>query len=147
MLTQSDMVAIVKAEASEYQLFPEVMCAIAEQESAWNPWAIRYEPAFYEHYVAPLLKSGEVKSPTEATARAISWGLFQTMGQSVREIGFIAPMASLCEPATSAIWGCKLFTVKLQHAGGNLEKALALWNGGGAPLYPSQVLARVDKYK
>lgn len=141
------MIAIVKATASDEKLFPEIMCAIVEQESSWNPWSIRYEPAFYEHYVAPLLKSGEVKSQTEATARAISWGLFQTMGQSVRELGFAGPMASLCDPATSAIWGCKLFTVKLGHAGEDLEKALALWNGGGNPLYPGQVLARVEKYK
>ena len=28
--------------------------AVVEQESGWNPWAMRYEPAFFSKYVAPL---------------------------------------------------------------------------------------------
>ncbi len=30
-----------------------VVCAVVEQESGWNPWAMRYEPHFFAKYVAP----------------------------------------------------------------------------------------------
>ena len=145
-MVQADMVNIARATATDEGLFPELVCAIIEQESDWNPWAIRYEPGFFEHYVKPLLDSTTI-SVTEAQIRAISWGLMQTMGQSVREIGFNGPMASLCDPQTGILWGCKLFTKKLGFAGGDTEKALLLWNGGGRPAYVQEVLARVEKYK
>lgn len=128
-------------------LFPEIICAICEQESSWNPWAIRYEPAFYKHYIEPLCERGEVKSPTEATARAISWGLMQTMGQVVRELGFSGRMASLCDPEIGIIWGCKVLLLKLKHSGGDIRKALLFYNGGGNPHYPDEVLAKAEKYK
>ncbi len=35
-------------------LDPALVCAVVEQESNWNPWAIRYEPLFFAKYVAPL---------------------------------------------------------------------------------------------
>jgi soluble lytic murein transglycosylase-like protein len=145
-MIQADMQNIAKATAVELQLDPEIVCAICEQESSWNPWSIRYEPAFYEHYVLPILKTTTI-GPTEAQARAFSWGLMQTMGQTVRELGFTGNLASLCDPSVGILWGCKVFAHKLEAAGGNVEKALLLYNGGGNADYPSQVLAKVEKYR
>ncbi len=31
-----------------------LVCAVVEQESNWNTWAIRYEPIFIAKNVAPL---------------------------------------------------------------------------------------------
>lgn len=66
------------------------------QESSWNPFAIRYEPAFYARYVPDAIKRN---NKTEAYARATSWGLGQMMGQVAREQGFAGRyLAELCDP-------------------------------------------------
>jgi len=145
-MVEADMQNIARATAADMKLAPEIICAIIEQESSWNPWSIRYEPAFFEHYVKPILDTTTI-SVTEAYARSISWGLMQTMGQTVRELGFVGPLASLCDPSVGILWGCKVFEHKLGAAGWNTEKALLLYNGGGNLSYPGQVLARIDKYK
>ncbi|MGA8268053.1 MAG: lytic transglycosylase domain-containing protein, partial [Candidatus Acidiferrales bacterium] len=84
---------------------------------------------------------------TEAYSRAISWGLMQVMGQTARERGFAGKFLSeLCDPATGLDAGCDLFAHKLAIVEGKIERALALWNGGANPEYPTQVLARVASY-
>lgn len=50
-----ELVALTCRAAGAHGLWPELVCAIVEQESAWNPWALRYEPAFYEKYIATRL--------------------------------------------------------------------------------------------
>jgi soluble lytic murein transglycosylase-like protein len=128
--------------AAKYDLLPELVCAVVEQESSWSPWAIRYEPAFYTRYVMPL-----GLPETEARARSISWGLCQIMGEVARELGFVGPMASLCDPDTGLEWGCRKLKKCFDAVGGDTQKALLHWNGGGNPDYPAQVVARVEKYK
>jgi hypothetical protein len=91
------LIALARAAAAQHSLNPALICAIVEQESAWDPHAIRYEPAFRTRYVAPL-----GLPPTGEVARSISWGLMQVMGQVAREHGFTAKsLAALCDPATS----------------------------------------------
>ena len=66
---------------------PALVCAIVEQESSWNTWAMRYEPAFFAKYVAGLYTNNKITA-SEAYARGFSWGLMQVMGQVAREMGF-----------------------------------------------------------
>jgi soluble lytic murein transglycosylase-like protein len=140
-------VSLAQETARVHALWPDLVCAIIEQESAWNPWALRYEPAFYAKYIAPRMATGAIASATEAHARAFSWGLMQVMGQVAREHGFTgASLAALCEPVTAVDIGCRVFAAKLAVAEGRVERALALWNGGGNPDYPAAVLARVTHY-
>lgn len=140
------LVALAKQKAREHNLDELLVCAIVEQESSWNPWAIRYEPGFFAKYVAPLYTQGKI-SATEAYARAFSWGLMQLMGQSARERGFANTfLPSLLDPATNLDWSCQHFTFKLSQAGGDITRALLLWNGGGNPDYPTEVLARKAHY-
>ncbi len=148
------LVSLARAAAAAHNLYPELVCAICEQESAWNPWAIRYEPAFYEKYIRPLVDSGRlspspgISAATEARARAFSWGLMQVMGQVAREHAFAgASLAELCDPPTGLGVGCRVFAAKLAAAEGNVTRALLLWNGGANREYPAEVLARADKYK
>jgi soluble lytic murein transglycosylase-like protein len=92
-----ELVALAKQKADAHQLYPELVCAICEQESSWNSWSIRYEPGFYEKYVAPLWLKAAIKTLTEAQARSFSWGLMQVMGQTAREHGFDGPfLSALC---------------------------------------------------
>jgi soluble lytic murein transglycosylase-like protein len=159
MPTRAELIALARTAADAHQLDAALVCAICEQESAWNPWAIRYEPAFFAHYVAPQLNSGRI-SVTESQARAFSWGLMQVMGQVAREHNFgadfpaaapsipnnAAPLSQLCDPATGLDVGCQVFSAKLSAAHGDIPRALQLWNGGGNPNYAALVLARVSGY-
>jgi soluble lytic murein transglycosylase-like protein len=151
--TRSDLIALARAAAEAHQLDAALVCAICEQESAWNTWAIRYEPVFYSHYIVPQLSAGQI-SATEAQARAFSWGLMQVMGQVAREHNFgagspqnITSLSRLCDPACGLEIGCTVFATKLAAAHGDATRALQLWNGGGNPNYAAEVLARVEKYQ
>ena len=141
-MTQPELIFLVKQTADRHQLYPELVCAIVEQESSWNSWAVRYEPAFRSRYVAPL-----GLPPTEEVSRATSWGLMQVMGQVAREAGFSGKFLSqLCDPPTGVEIGCVVLTHKIAAAEGNVAKALLLWNGGANPNYADEVLTRAAKY-
>ncbi len=143
----SPHLALARETAAAHQLYPDLVCALCEHESAWEPWAMRYEPAFLSKYVAPLYTARKI-SGTEAYARAFSWGLMQVMGQTAREHGFAGEFLSeLCDPAVGLEIGCRVLAHKLAAAEGNVERALLLWNGGSNRDYPAQVLARSAKYK
>jgi soluble lytic murein transglycosylase-like protein len=137
------LIALARKIAAEHQLYPELVCAICEQESSWDPWAIRIEPRFYEKYTKPMLLSD-----TEEYSRAISWGLMQVMGQTAREHGFLGHFLSeLCHPPVGLEIGCRVLAHKLAAAEGHVEKALLLWNGGANKHYAVEVLARARKYE
>ena len=107
---------------------------------------MRYEPAFFTKYVAPLYTNNKV-SASEAYARGFSWGLMQVMGQVARETGF-EPLflSALCDPEQGLAIGCKVLRKKFDAAGGDPTRALLAWNGGGNALYAAQVLARRPHY-
>src|SRR5712692_6395106 len=100
LMTKEEMIALARATAVKHALDPVLVCAVIEQESAWNPWAVRYEPGFLSRYVAPLYAAGKL-SATETYTRSMSWGLMQVMGQVAREFGFAGDsLPELCDPAT-----------------------------------------------
>ncbi len=155
MTAPAELVALAHAAASAHSLWPELVCAVVEQESSWNPWALRYEDAFYTRYVerqlagnlGPQIARGALTDATEARARAFSWGLMQVMGQVARERGFAGPsLAALCDPATGLDFGCRVLAAKLAAAEGNVARSLLLWNGGADPNYAAAVLARTAHY-
>jgi hypothetical protein len=175
MSAPAELVSLAKQNALAHHLDPAIVCAIIEQESSWNPHAIRYEPLFFAKYVAPLYTNNKI-SATEAYARGFSWGLMQVMGQTAREAGFAEPFLSLlCDPGTALEVGCRVFRKKLDTANnqslfrseqpqvpapsegisptpseatgnGVVTRALLLWNGGANPNYASEVLARRPHY-
>ena|ERR1700720_4219955 len=92
------LVALARRAAAVQSLDPALVCAVVEQESGWNPWAVRYEPQFFAKYVAPLYTNNKV-SASEVYARGFSWGLMQVMRQVAREAGFDPVfLSSLCDP-------------------------------------------------
>jgi soluble lytic murein transglycosylase-like protein len=144
---KQQMIILAKQVASRFQLVPELVCAVVEQESGWDPWAVRYEPAFMTKYVAPLFTNNKI-SGTEAYTRAMSWGLMQVMGQVAREKGVtLRFLSGLCDPEAGLSVGCEVLAEKLARNGGDVVKGLQAWNGGGNPTYAKEVLARVDRYK
>jgi len=144
-----ELISIAHSVATCHALDPSLICAIIEQESNWNPHAIRYEPAFFAKYVAPLFTNNKIEpaTNTEAYSRAFSWGLMQVMGQSARETGFTGQFLSeLCDPANGIEAGCTLFAHKLAIARGNISQALQFWNGGANPNYATEVQSRMHNY-
>jgi soluble lytic murein transglycosylase-like protein len=138
-----ELLSLTRTIAAQHALPPALVCAVVEQESAWNPYAIRYEPAFRMRYVAPLGLSS-----TEEIARSISWGLMQVMGQVAREHGFTGKfLAALCDPATGLDAGCQVLASKISASAGDLTLALERWNGGANLGYAAEVLARVERYR
>ena len=140
------LISLARRAAAAQSLDPALVCAVVEQESAWNPWAIRYEPLFFAKYVAPLYTNNKI-SASEAYARGFSWGLMQVMGQVAREFAFDAPfLSALCDPEQGLALGCKVLRKKFDNAAGDATRALLAWNGGGNPAYAAQVLARKPHY-
>jgi soluble lytic murein transglycosylase-like protein len=140
------LVALAGRAAGAQSLDPTLVCAIVEQESGWNPWAMRYEPAFFAKYVANLYTNNKI-SASEAYALGFSWGLMQVMGQVARETGFDALFRSaLCDPEQGLATGCKVLRKKFDAMAGDMTRALLAWNGGANPAYAAQVLARRPHY-
>lgn len=146
-MTKDEMIALARQAAAKYDLDEALVCAIVEQESSWNPWAMRYEPAFFAKYIGPLYARGKI-TVTEAYARAFSWGLMQVMDEVARENGFDSHLwpSQLCDPLLGLDVGCRVFAAKLVKAEGDTAKALQLWNGGSNPNYFSEVLVRIPTY-
>jgi soluble lytic murein transglycosylase-like protein len=138
----SQLLILARKAATAQSLDPALVCAVVEQESAWNPWAMRYEPAFFSKYVATLYTNNKI-SATEAYARGFSWGLMQVMGQVARETGFDAVfLSALCEPEQGLAIGCKVLRKKFDAMAGDTTRALLAWNGGANPTYAALVIAR-----
>jgi len=146
MAVPSQLIVLARKAAAAQSLDPALVCAVVEQESAWNPWAIRYEPLFFAKYVASLYTNNKI-SASEAYARGFSWGLMQVMGQVARESGFDALfLSALCDPEQGLAIGCKVLRKKIDAMAGDTMRGLLAWNGGGSPAYPAQVLARKPHY-
>jgi soluble lytic murein transglycosylase-like protein len=141
-----ELVVLAKRQAISFALDPAIVCAVVEQESAWNTFALRFEPAFFAKYVASLYTNNKVTA-SEAYARGFSWGLMQVMGQVARETGYDAPyLSAICDPQQGLAIGCKVLRKKFDATAGDTTRALLAWNGGANPQYPVQVLARRPHY-
>ena len=124
------------------------------QESGGNPFAVRYEPGFYERYLkdksVDFVPSG-CSRDTERIGRSISWGLMQIMGETARCVGFRGWFGELLMPETGLAWGCA-YLARLRDrylARGGWPGVLRAYNGGPgnwanpANHYPDAVLSHI----
>lgn len=137
-----DLLRIACNTADAYRINRQLVCAVVEQESNWDTYAFRAEPAFLDHYIAPLLLE-----PTESWGRSISWGLLQVMGQVAYEFGFARVYTMLTDPYIGLDTGCKVLKHKLSLHPGDVSAGLLAYNGGANKLYADQVLARIANYQ
>ena len=156
---QRDLRDLAFRIARQKSLDPATVCAVIEQESAWNTYAIRSES-----------KSGFARRYGRAYARIVrqtvskrddrwfrypdifytSYGLMQVMYPvAVEQLGGddLQYPTLLCMPEIGISYGCSLLALKIRAAGGAVHKGLLYYNGGGNPRYPDEVLERVGKYR
>jgi soluble lytic murein transglycosylase-like protein len=146
MSAPPQLLTLAHKAAAARSLDPALVCAVIEQESSWNTWAMRYEPFFFTKYVAVLYTNNKITA-SEAYARGFSWGLMQVMGQTAREMGFDGNfLSALCDPEQGLAIGCKLLRKKIDTMDNDLTRGLLAWNGGANPSYATQVLARRPHY-
>lgn len=141
-MTKDELVALARKAAGLYRVDSAIVCAVVEQESNWNPWAIRYEPAFYQKY-----ESASPHDVTVRVARAISWGLMQIMGQTARDEEYSGPYAQLTDPWINLDLGVGILARLVEADPKGVQGALERWNGGSNPDYAAEVMARVEKYR
>lgn len=139
---------LVTREALKHQVPFDIIIAMICQESGGDRWAVRYEQAFFSRYIASkdrgsllgfIPRETKCTLMTEKFLRANSFGLMQIMGETAREIGFKGPLLSLTVPSINVALGCQYFAAKLKQHGGDVDKALLSWNGGGNKKYPFMV--------
>jgi soluble lytic murein transglycosylase-like protein len=136
------MQEIINQKARQFDIDPKLIRAFCTVESSMNPYACRYEPAFYDRYILPLTVESlrlrnplmqATRIPTIATERiqlATSWGLMQIMGQTAREFGFRGQfLAELTDPATGLEYALKYLQRKL-NAYSDIRDAISAYNAG-----------------
>jgi len=113
--------------AQTYGLPADVLEGQVLAESHGDPNALRYEPAFFARYVFENVNS---KASHFGPLAACSFGLLQVMLETAMEDGFDGRPEQLFEPMVGLAWGAKHLKWCLDWAGGDLERALACYNGG-----------------
>lgn len=144
----------IEATAFAHNILPSIVLSMSLVESGGNPFAMRFEPTFYDRYIKGMSLSfvpPGCSKDTEAIGRATSWGLLQIMGETARNIGFRGWFGELLTPEIGLEWGCR-YLARLRdrflNAGG-WEVVCRAYNGGPgnahnpANTYPAKVLAHL----
>lgn len=121
--------------ADNYGLPRNLLQAQCEQESNGDPFALRYEPHFFDRYIRgnPNAKAGQY-----GAFAACSLGLLQIMVETAYEIGFTDRPEALFNPRVGLAWGAKRMNGLLAASGNDYPSALAAYNGGPALLHLSR---------
>ena len=106
-MASADLLALARQVAAVEGVPFELLAAVAQVESAWNPRAYRYEPALQE----------------------ASYGLCQTLYSTARGLGFTGKPEELFDPRTSLTYGARYLARQLA-AFGTPGLAAAAYNAG-----------------
>lgn len=146
----------IVAAASEHGLDSDLVQAVVEQESSGVASAYRFEPAFFQRYLATNPRYRD-RIPQEVSA---SYGLMQVMYTTAIDHGFTGQPWELFAPAVSLHYGClhlaslvawaRSLYIGLETEARDIitRSALAAFNGGKAgnkPLGPLRNREYADK--
>lgn len=128
----------IDANACAFGLEPALVHAVVMAESSGRPYAYRFEPNFWRTYLA---NKPEWSNQLPARVSA-SYGLMQIMYPMAWELGFRYEPELLFVPRVNLFWGCQYLGELLRWAKGDVDTALASYNGGKgaglkAPDYPN----------
>lgn len=169
IFTRGQVFDVCRKIAPKYNFEVELIQALCLQEGGKNkagafvPDRARLELGFYSHYTEGM----GIPTSTECLL-AISYGVTQMMGESLREAHYFDdyfarqsderkillnnPMSQIavvkaiddyCENLTDQIeYGCKWLSKKRDMAGNNVIKMLGFWNGDTSGKYANEVLGK-----
>lgn len=128
--------------ADKHGVDPALALAIAEVESGFDTYAVRFEPKF--RWTDTSLPNPPVCTvKTEEILQATSWGLMQVMGVVAVELGHRGWLTELTRPEHGAKYGVMHLKKKIEKYGGKgIEAAVSAYNAG-APITGNK--AYVDK--
>lgn len=118
--------SVIEKIAALHDLDPLLVEAVVLQESSGRADAFRFEPGFWERY----LKKHPRWKDWEPRRAASSYGLMQIMAPVAFEHGFSQEPEALFGIATNIEIGCRVLARLLERFSGDVEKALAAYNGG-----------------
>lgn len=120
----------IKQATTKYNVDPAIVKAIITQESAWQMFALRYEPN-YRYLFQPEIyaKSAFISISTEVNTQKMSWGLGQIMGGLAREQGHKGLMGELFIPQNNINHIC-IRIAALKKKCDSPEEIFACYNGG-----------------
>jgi soluble lytic murein transglycosylase-like protein len=129
--------------ALAHSLDPKLVTAVVLQESSGNTDAFRYEPAFFERYLAH--KPEYAGKPRRRVSS--SYGLMQIMYSTARQHGYTGDPETLFLPACGLEYGCRHLRLLL-NTHGDVEAALSAYNAGSPDSpkgrqYAAKVLAKM----
>ena len=138
--------AEVELIADRHALDPDLVQAVCLVESSGQTHAYRYEPAFWDRYLAGK-PEWDGSNPERVSA---SYGLMQVMFPVAVEHGMdrTDPPEYLFVPLIGLDYGCRVLAKRLTWARGDVRAALASYNGGkggNAPGGPMRNGAYADK--
>jgi len=180
LFNKSDVFEMCEKIAPKYKFEPSLIKALCQQECEhrvvgkdgklhFNPDIfradkVRLEQNYYDKYVE---RQNEFASTTEGLF-ALSWGIMQIMGLSLKELKFFEwffdqqseatkiflgnPYSELTVPKAlnwlvvnldaMVEWGCKWLDRKRTLAKGDINKMLDFWNGCSDGSYHKEVLEK-----
>jgi soluble lytic murein transglycosylase-like protein len=129
----------VETASAAHGLDPDVVQAVCLTESSGKTHAYRHEPAFWRRYLAPKAE-WKTANPDRVSS---SYGLMQIMYPVACELGYADKPEVLFVPEVGLHWGCRKLAALVKWANGNLDQALAAYNGGqggnSKPPYRNQI--------
>jgi soluble lytic murein transglycosylase-like protein len=136
--SKPQMVLLAERAATEAGLAPELLCALVDVSSAWQPGKVEVAHASLVYF-----QGCDVE---ECSARNYRWGLTQVLGSAAREAGYKESLYDLTEPPANLAIGARVLAGLVRMASGQLERALLLWIGIVGSNFPLRVLAKVPQY-
>lgn len=138
---------VVESEAAARSLDPLLVEAVIWQESSGQADAFRFEPGYWERYC----KGKPEWEGWEPRRVASSYGLMQVMYPTALAYGYEGPPEGLFVIPVNIGVGCAVLAGLLKQFSGNVEDALAAYNGGpggiGRPGPRSYAIRVTDRYE
>lgn len=106
----------------------DVLSAQVQVESGGDPYAFRYEPAFFDRYIRHHETAAAFKYGPLA---ACSYGLLQILLETAMELGFADAPERLFVPRVGVLWGARYLRRCVDRAGGDVFLGLQAYNGTG----------------
>lgn len=138
-MNKDELIQLAREKAAMSGVNPELLLAIIQTESSFDPWVVRFEPR-YSYFWFPRESASQcnILEETERNLQATSWGLCQVMGGVARELGFEKMLTQLVVPENCIYIGCLKIKQLMQRYGEESESdIIAGYNAGSARKLPS----------